>query len=245
MSKVDEYQKILSETSDWPAYLMSESNLPGPRGNLELAQAVAGSGTEQQFLSFLQFTPQLAPENTTQSFLAFCGTLGLGTLIANGQEHYLATLKQQANDPRWRTREAVAMAMQHIGDHNSELLLEICHDWKSGTWLEQRAVVAGICEPRVLNSKTFTEIAMIILDEITTHIQQAIPNKADDFRTLRQALGYGWSVIIVASPDPGKGYLENWSQDPHPDIRWIVKENLKKKRLQRMDADWVNKFVIN
>ncbi len=244
MSKVAEYQKILHEMKDWPAYLMAESNLPGPRGNLELAQAAASCGTEQQFLSFLQWTPQLAPENTPQSYLAFCGTLGLGWLILQGQEHYLATLKQQANDPRWRTREAVAMALQHIGDHNPSLLLVICREWKSGSWLEQRAVVAGLCEPRLLVSESFAKIAIDTFDEITTHIQQAAPNKAEDFRTLRQALGYGWSVVIAANPDPGKEYLEKWAQDPHPDIRWMVKENLKKKRLQRMDAHWVNKFEI-
>jgi len=27
-----------------------------------------------------------------------------------------------------------------------------------------------------------------------------------------------------------------------PEIRWIVRENLKKSRLRRMDADWVNEL---
>lgn len=242
MSKIDDYQIMLNETTDWQTVLMAESNLPGPRGNLELAQAVAICGTEQQFLSFLDQTPQLAPENTPQSFLAFCGTLGLGKLITNGQEHYLITLKQQANDPRWRTREAAAMALQYIGDHKPAFLLDICQEWKSGTWLEQRAVVAGLCEPHLLKSEDFCKTALTILDEITFHIRQEPPSKAKDFRTLRQALGYGWSVAITALPDPGKGYLEKWSQESHPDIRWIVRENLKKKRLQRMDMDWVEKF---
>jgi len=27
-----------------------------------------------------------------------------------------------------------------------------------------------------------------------------------------------------------------------PDVRWIMKENLKKNRLLRMDADWVRRW---
>jgi hypothetical protein len=32
---------------------------------------------------------------------------------------------------------------------------------------------------------------------------------------------------------------EKWLADPDKDVRWIMRENLKKNRLVRMDADWV------
>lgn len=243
MSKIEDYQKLLPETADWEAYLMAESNLPGPRGNIELGKAVAFCGTENQFLALIKWSADIAPENTPQSFLAFCGTIGLGKLIANGDDHHISTLKTQANDPRWRTREAVAMALQSVGDQDPALLLNICSDWKDGTWLEQRAVVAGLCEPRLLNSPDFATKALEVLDEITAHIVRETLNKSEDFRTLRQALGYGWSVLIAARPLEGKAYLEKWAKITHPDIRWIVKENLKKKRLTRLDADWAAKII--
>ena len=199
MSKIEDYQKELSETTDWETYLMAESNLPGPRGNIELGKAVAFCGTENQFKALIKWTADIAPENTPQSFLSFCGTIGLGKLIAIGDKNHIVTLKTQANDPRWRTREAVAMALQSIGDQNPALLLEICSDWKDGTWLEKRAVVAGLCEPRLLNSPDFAAQAIDILDEITTHIWRQTADRSEDFRTLRQALGYGWSVVIAAA----------------------------------------------
>ena len=66
---------------------MENSGLPGPRGNLELAQAVGMEGTEALFLEYLvDYSAQSAPANTPEEFLAFCGTLGLGRLVAEGQQ---------------------------------------------------------------------------------------------------------------------------------------------------------------
>jgi hypothetical protein len=41
MSRADEYRRELARLADWEPYLQEHSGLPGPRGNLELAQAVA------------------------------------------------------------------------------------------------------------------------------------------------------------------------------------------------------------
>ena len=40
MTKADIYRDTLETLPDWEAYLLAESGLPGPRGNLELAAAV-------------------------------------------------------------------------------------------------------------------------------------------------------------------------------------------------------------
>ena len=44
MTRIDEYRVVLRDLADWDSYLLSESNLPGPRANLELLQAVADGG---------------------------------------------------------------------------------------------------------------------------------------------------------------------------------------------------------
>ena len=62
----------------------------------------------------------------------------------------------------------------------------------------------------------------------------------DGFRTLRQALGYAWSVAIVALPVEGKPLFEHVLSSDDPDLRWVARENLRKKRLERMDSDWVD-----
>ncbi len=56
-------------------------------------------------------------------------------------------------------------------------------------------------------------------------------------------MGYCWSVAVAALPDVGKPLLEKWLNIDNKDIIWMMKENLKKNRLIKMDADWVKEFV--
>ncbi|HZL06862.1 MAG TPA: hypothetical protein VFE45_15835, partial [Coriobacteriia bacterium] len=51
-----------------------------------------------------------------------------------------------------------------------------------------------------------------------------------------QALGYCWSVAVVADPDEGMPAFERLRAVDDPDIRWIVASNLKKSRLRRQLA---------
>jgi hypothetical protein len=52
-------------------------------------------------------------------------------------------------------------------------------------------------------------------------------------------LAYGWSVAVAAQPELGKPRMEKWIGVDDPDIRWVMVQNLRKKRLMRMDAAWV------
>ena len=44
---------------------------------------------------------------------------------------------------------------------------------------------------------------------------------------------------MVAAPEEGKVFFEKWMESKDKDIIWLLKENLKKNRLQKMDAVWV------
>jgi hypothetical protein len=48
---------------------------------------------------------------------------------------------------------------------------------------------------------------------------------------------------VAALPGEGKALMEKWMGATDPDIRWIMKENLKKSRLVRMDAAWVERMA--
>ena len=63
--------------------------------------------------------------------------------------------------------------------------------------------------------------------------------KSDDFKTLRKALGYTLSVGIVALPAPAFAFLAELAQSSDRDLRWIVKQNLKKNRLVKQFPDQV------
>jgi len=239
MTKAEVYRLKLRELSDWDAYLLEESGLPGPRGNIELAQVVADEGDRRLFLRYIAYTPEKAPVNSPYEFLAFCGAVGLGRLLAEGDYDLLNTLRRYASDPRWRMREAVAMALQRLGEVNMERLIVAMREWAQGAPLEQRAAAAAVCEPRLLDQAQFARGVLEILDQITMGIEQVENRRSEDFLILRKGLGYCWSVAVAALPVEGKILMEKWSTDRDKDIRWIMKENLSKARLVRMDADWV------
>lgn len=244
MSKADEYRRKLRALDSWDAFLLQESGLPGPRGNLELAQVVADEGDLTLFRRYLTYTAELAPTNSPYEFLAFCGVVGLGKLAAEGDDSHLSTLRQCASDPRWRLREGVAMALQRLGDADMERLLAEMRMWAQGAPLEQRAAAAALCEPRLLAQARHAAATLQILDGITAAMEAAGSNYlADELLTLRKGLGYCWSVAVVALPAEGKALMEKWLASPNRDVQWVMRENLKKARMQRMDAGWVQKWL--
>ncbi len=242
MTKKEYYLHALVLEEDWTAYLLENSGLPGPRANLELMQAFVELGAEKDFIPLLDYTPDLAPQDTPEEFLAFCGTAGLGEIIANGLREYLPDLRRQASDPRWRIREAVAMALQFIGKHDFYLLSFICSEWVRGNFLEQRALAAGICEPDLLADPRHAEGAIQWLDQITQLLSGVENRKCEEFKILRKGLGYCWSVAVAANPEFGKPAFEKLAELNDHDVNWILRENLKKNRLEKMDKVWTEKL---
>ena len=239
MNKVDLYREQLKHTKDWIAFLRQASGLPGPRGNLELAQAVAFEGSDSLFEELLAYTPERAPANTPEEFLALCGALGLGRLLVEGHLERLESLRNLASDPRWRLREAVAMALQRWGDADLPGLMAEMERWAEGSFYERRAATAALCEPRLLTKKSHVKKVLAILDRVTAELTQVEERRSEAFQALRRGLGYCWSVAVAAHPEAGKQVMEHWLSSPDQDVRWIMKENLKKARLKRMDAQWV------
>ena len=239
MTKRDDYRAKLHTLQEWDAFLLAESGLPGPRGNIELAQAVAEEGDRRRFERYLAYTAEEAPVNSPYEFLAFCGVVGLGRLLAEGKEDLLGALRRCASDPRWRIREAVAMALQRWGDADMEQLIAAMRDWAGGPLLEQRAAAAALCEPRLLGQAGHARAVLEILDRITAGIEGVEDRRSPEFRALRKGLGYCWSVAVVALPAEGKALMEKWLRHPDRDVRWIMRANLKKARLARVDGEWI------
>ena len=77
------------------------------------------------------------------------------------------------------------------------------------------------------------------IKEYCVAIEAAHDRRSEGFRALRKGLGYCWSVAVAAHPAAGKPALERWLAGDDPDVRWIVRQNLKKARLARLDAGWV------
>lgn len=242
MGKVNEYRETLKNLDDWDQYLIDKSGLPGPRANLELAEAVAEEGDLARFRRYLGYGSEAAPYGSSLEFLPVCGVLGLGRVLSDGRLEIFEELLIYASDPRWRIREGVAIALQRFGDKDMDRLLKEMEKWSHGNLLERRAVAATLCEPRLLKKSEDTQKVLDLLDQITKDIILEDQRKTDEFIALRKALGYCWSVAVVAAPEAGKKLLEKWFANKDKDIRWIMKENLKKNRLKKMDSEWTERW---
>jgi hypothetical protein len=257
VTKVEGYREVLaglldaylttSKEKPLADYLTANSNLPGPRGNLELAQAFAdavreranrsGSALWDLCLRFAQASVEQAPVNTAAEFLPFCGARGLaalGTALPDRFERALERLHVQARDARWRTREGVAMGLQDLIASNASAALHALGTWiQPADWLAMRAVAAGVAEPRLLHESAVAAAALELHRRIIAAVLGASDRKSPEFKALRQGLGYSLSVVVAAAPEQGFAYLTELAASPDEDAQWILRENLKKNRLAK------------
>jgi hypothetical protein len=131
------------------------------------------------------------------------------------------------------------MALQRLGDADMGRLLSEMERWSRGNFFEMRAVVASLCEPQLLKQKEYAKQTLALLDQITASISRSNDRNTDEFKALKKGMGYCWSVAVAANPAAGMSLMEHWFSTADKDIRWIMRENLKKKRLERMNAGWV------
>lgn len=218
--------------------LLRNSNLPGPRGNLELMYSFAHSANAMEISECMTYLRDDL-KNSPEEFVVMCGIVGYAVLHRNDLPGCLEYLRHFASHGSWRIREAVAMGIQETGAGNMDLLILHLKSWLDGNELEKRAVVAGLCEPRLLTDKDNVNEVLQILWDITLGFIASLGKISDVAKTLRQALGYCWSVAIVHHPREGKKMFEQLAGINNPHIRHIVKENLKKNRLLKMDKAWV------
>lgn len=237
---------LMDDSSEGMAtYLAQNSHLPGPRGNLELVSVFAdivesaASGAVSRVwelcLGMTQLSAEQAPVNSPQEFVPFCGTVGLGAIGARETTFYdeaIKELQRLSNDSRWRMREAVAMGLQKMLNAKARETMDRLKDWiPTGTPLELRAVAAGIAEPLIIKDTAVARMALELHERIIERVRQIEGRKTEDFRVLRQGLGYTLSVVISRVPMEGFDLIDRCLSEDDADLHWIAKSNLKKKRL--------------
>jgi hypothetical protein len=228
VGRVDEHRAVLAGLEDWLPYLTEHSGLPGPRANLEL---VAACGEEADL------TRAEGLVATGDEFATVCGLVALGRLVGSGEGRHAEVLHRHASDDRWRVREGVAIDLQRAGDEDPARVFAIAERGATEPDpLVQRAAVAAVCEPRLLRDPLFARRALVLLERVTARLaRQPVSRRRDaSARTLRQVLGYGWSVAVAALPAEGLAAFAQLESSDDPDVVWIVRENRKKQRLKRL-----------
>jgi hypothetical protein len=222
------------------AYLTARSGLPGPRANLEVMGAFAD-------VAPAALVRQAAEE--ADEYLRCCGTVGLGRLLLETGPTATAPapgspaadletlLHARAGEDSWRAREAVAMALQRVGDQDTARLRRLVAAWVADADpLVRRAAVAGVCEPRLLHDPATARSALDACARATASIEAlpAAERRRPEVRTLRQALGYCWSVAVAGSPEEGLPAFLALGTSTDPDVVWIDRSNRGKARLRRV-----------
>ncbi len=229
-------------------YLRDQSRLPGPRANLELVNslsdllaAIVPEQPEQVWMlvQYLIQDEKMVQRNTPDEFVVLCGVVALGACASVRTKWHTEVfdmMKFLACSNSWRVREGVAMALQRMlpvaSQETIEVLIELA---TKGNCFQQRASITAIAEPSLLQDQVMIEAALtiqrIVLERL--HELPAANRKREDARVLRQSLGYTLSVVTAATPDKGFALMRDCAKWNDADINWILRENLKKKRLAK------------
>ena len=104
-----------------------------------------------------------------------------------------------------------------------------------GNCFQQRASIAAIAEPPLLHTPAMIDAALAIQQLVLErlHAMPVTERKREDVRALRQALGYTVSVVVAATPERGFALMRECARWGDADINWVLRENLKKKRLAK------------
>ncbi len=255
MGKQDEYRQMLAPYlaeggafAELESVLVAGSNLPGPRGNLELAWAFADSAGAQgadpelwaALLRWSALSEQVAPTNDPREFLPFCALQGLAALYRyrdpQGRQQIMAVLRRSAADGRWRMREGTAMGLQRIAEWDFATVQRVVEEWIEGATLaEQRAILAALAHPPILDRPERVSFCLDVSDRVlegVTGLDRAA-RKTPEFDVLIKGLSYALSVFVAPAPQAGFAFLRRWAVVADPDVRRVVKTNLGKARLAK------------
>lgn len=244
MSKKDDCKNslmpLLSDRIQLEDFLIKNSNLPGPRANLELLFALSEIYDDfDTLIDWSNISAAHADTDDPKSFLPVCSLVCLGRVFAkNKNERTLQVLKEHANDNRWRIREAVAFGFQIIGETDFNELIRIFDEWfENSNNLEKRAILVSLAHPKFLdksNAEYCFKITDLILGELKID---------DDFKVLKKGLDFTISVFVAANDKLGFDFMEKWiGRDKIIDR--IIKENLMKNRVKKIDPEKVE-YLLN
>ena len=254
------FNEFLETLDDRPLqeYLVKNSRLPSPRGNLELAYCLYDltlTFKEEKkddlwklFSKLSQISAGTAPVNDPKEFLSFCGIFGIGA-IANNYHSYLSEslkiLKKASSDGRWRMREGTAHVLTKLIKTYQGRVIDRIFPWiKEKNWLLIRAAAAAFADPKLLKDKKLANTAFDLHLELIDLILKEKDRRSPEFRAARKGFAYTFSVIVAALPDKGFEFLESLTLIDDDDIRWILKQNLRKNRLKNRFPEKVEYLLL-
>lgn len=241
-------------------YLLLNSNLPGPRGNLTLARKFAecfekeGIGRELTGLlfSWAGIPIDEAPVNDPGEYLPFCAVQALGAHYTFADTkikiQIMVRIKSAMNDKRWRIRESAAMALQLIAEKDFDPVKEYLIKWYVGSnYLEKRAFLAALAHPPILKEKEIVRFGLKLSGDIMNELleDRVESRRSEEFEVLLKGLQYCLSVFVTELPEEGFELLKKFARSKDKNIVKIMKSNLGKSRLVKKYPEKVNEILAD
>ncbi len=239
--------------------LINNSDLPSPRSNLELLYEFSSyfrnKKISSELLSFLFelciIDDNLYIEDSRIEYLPCCGLVALGEQYIQVDEDYkskiVEVIRNAMNDKRWRIREGSAMALQQLGENNTNCLKQIIQNmYENSNLLEKRAFIAALAHPPILKDKDITIFSLNLCDDILNKILVLNNDylKTEEYKTLSKGLEYAISVFVAYLPKEGFELLSKFARIKNKQIEKILKSNLSKSRLTKKYSKEVEEIII-
>lgn len=225
-------------------HLLLNSKLPGPRSNLELLYEFIQHANRDEVLKCLNIN--YVTTNSPEEFVLSCGVGASIYLDTADHVEIGMDLKYYANHESWRVREAVCIGFQKSKEHlKPDEMLAYLAPLKAGTELEIRTYIATLGEPILLKNYIDPNgLLQFLYDTTITYFDHQ--NKLNESqKVLKKALGYCWSVVLCGENADRSIFEKLIAYKDNKHIKWIIVENLKKNRLEKLDSDWVKTFRLN
>jgi len=232
-----------SERKAIEGILLANSNLPGPRGNIELAQSFARTlaGVRLESWHWSMLSAWLATSaggacELPQEYLPFCAALAFGVLYR--------PCRARAGGAPWpgsSRRPATPVENTRSRGHGPaghrrgrpETLKQIVSKWMPGAGLlERRAIAAALAHPPLLGDSSFA-LFCLSTGMRSWRAWRGRQERAAAGGVPRAAPGTGLrlSVYVAGLPEAGFPLLAKWAAVQDKDVQWILRENVKKTRL--------------
>ncbi len=230
-------------------YLREHSRLPGSRVNLDLADELSyllASAIPRQAESvhallnkFVNADRKTAAGSAPADFVMCCGILAFGSCAAghaSWRDEAFLLLSHYSESSSWRIRDSVTLAYHYLLRATAyDTLTHLQALATDGSYLQQRSAVTVLAESQLLYNAELLESAFdlhrIVLERV--HSVPERERRQEEFKLLKRALGYTLSVITAAAPEQGFALMGECADWNDVDIEWILRENLKKKRLAK------------
>lgn len=216
-------------------YCCEHSNLPGPRGNLELVESFYQyqliHDRPWTFSDLLWLIDHSSTDQDPMTMAVATGLVAISTYAQSQPKDTALVLYKAMSDMRWRIRELVCEAYKKIGLINPLQLIDFFEQLpRPLNGLHYRAMIVTFAHPELLRMEGIKQAALTTLENAIKYYLEEVGAIMEGKEVLEKGLAFAPSVIIASYPEEGFALMNQYS-GCHPKLDKLWNENLKKKRL--------------